>query len=493
MTENPRLLLTSGPQFFDGQTPHSSSIRRIMEHFDPLSIGIMTALIIEYYGNNASVKWHELSPTNQRITEREVSQADLILSTARHYDHRLTNEVVQMARSLNKPIAIGGASAILEPQVYDDWATICQGEAEIILHQLLSDFRSNGKLKPKYKTEEFTDMWNNYTNPNREIYAHQVQKYGKYYKHSIELQRGCKNMCSFCAAVRIQGHGTRNRNPDDVIREIESLKLKPGSHIMFPDLNISVAGREILYPIFKHLKKNGIRYFMEGTVKELIDDYQDYPNDSLLKLMSPERDTQGGCYSMLYGAEDVDIKKVNGSRDKSVETTRDAVRLFQLFGIPLNISLIIGLPEHKFPDSIFEYAKFIHETLPTHAFIFIATPYKGTPYGDKMYKDKQVFDTNPMHHNHRRAVSHHSHFSDNELQQGYYWLQRQITDLSHLKKIAQSNLRNPSLSQIELNAIQAGIPFGIETKLSLMELNLRGYIDHNFQKKLDQDYKKYCA
>lgn len=496
--ESKRALLLSGPQHYDERRPVISKyIKRPLEHVDPLGIAIVSACLKKYGIDTSHLT---MEPDNVGRLEKLIPEFDGVFISARYFDASLALFAASVARKNKKPAVVGGYAPTFHPDLFPEGTSLVFGEAERLLAEIADDF-VGGKLKNRYDGNAFEppDIYNEYIWPDRTIFPRGKGPMRDFYKHPIEVQRGCKNSCSYCIATRMQRadctkgrREVRTRNPDDVIKEIESLDLKPGSNVFFVDLNISTVPKDSLRTIFSYLQKERIRWYAEGTVSQLVSDLNDAGEEkSLLKLMSAKNGL-GGCYTFMYGADDIVAKKVEGSRDKSISVLNQSIEIFRRFGIPLNLSVVVGLEEHNYPESFFHIASTLKEVGYPYTFVFAATPYRGSPWGDSIYNSGRVFDEETIHHNQRRVVFTPKNMTAQELYQGYIWLNRQLSGPKAMSDVIKRNHDRATLSNNPmLGVIQTGLPWLVETALSLKELELRGYVDKNIQNTMDNEYKRW--
>lgn len=282
----------------------------------------------------------------------------------------------------------------------------------------------------------------------------------------------------------------RFRNPKDIIAEIESIGLEEGGHLFLTDLNTMTIPRNVLVEMFTYLKQKGIKWYTEGTVSGLLSDHRN-GDDELLRLMSP-LDGKGGCASFLYGADDLVNSRVKGSLDKDRELVSEAVEVFREYGIPFNLSVVVGLDNHEFPDSVFLIRKTLEEVRAAYTFLHVATPYTGTPWGDLVKKQGRVIDEDTIHYNHRRVVHTPAKMTSGQLQQGYYWLLSRLNSPKNVARTAGVNT-NTQLFKADslLGVIGSGLPWGIESFLTASELYCRGNFDKIVFKELDAGYEKW--
>ena len=128
-----------------------------------------------------------------------------------------------------KTVIMGGFHPSFMPEEAIQHAdSICIGEAESNLPQMISDFRA-GALK-RFYDNGLADL-----SQMRPIDRDLIPR-GKYvWADTVQATRGCRNHCSFCSITSFFGNSFRARPVDQVISELRSL----GRNIMFIDDNIT--------------------------------------------------------------------------------------------------------------------------------------------------------------------------------------------------------------------------------------------------------------
>lgn len=487
------VLLLSGSQHYDEKRPVTGKIHRFAESVDPLGIAIVAAYARRY---GLEVKWMEMEPGQSAKIEAAMEGVKGVFISSRFFDSSLAQEAIDTAHNRGIKSVVGGY-AVFNGGVFNTADTRVKGEVEPVTDRLFDDFRS-GRLQSLYDSTKLPpyDITGSYVWPDRSIFGRR----GSFIRHPQEWERGCTNYCSFCSPTRMQrpeiddggNKHVRVRAIPDIIAEIEAMKLKPGDQLFSSDLNTSAIPNELLKELFGYLKRKEIKWYAEGTVSPLVADYEKNGfKDSLIGLMSA-RNGGGGCYSFLYGADDLIARKVAGSLDKKTAEIKKAVEIFRFTGIPLYLSVVIGLDNHEFPGSFFQIARFLEDVQAPYSFIHIATPYSGTPWGDKVNKEGRIIDNEPSHYNHRRAVHEPKNMTAGELQQGYYWLLKTLyTPASIAKTAAVNSAYGGGSKNLLLGALNAGVPWGVETYLTVLELKARGYLDAKIQKQMDYEYKNW--
>ncbi|MBU3956990.1 cobalamin-dependent protein [Patescibacteria group bacterium] len=482
-----KALLLSGPQYHNERKPITAQISRSYEHIDPLGIAIVST-VLEKHGFER--KWLPITPKKVDKLEKYIEEVGFIFISARHFDTSLAQKVIKMANKHGKTTIVGGYGPTFNPSAFEKATVRVRGEAEPVFKQLMDDLLS-GKPEEIYDATKLPPFdLKDYIWPDRNIFPSSLLPGGNRFKrYPQEWQRGCKNWCSFCSPVRLQKRGVRVRKIPDIIAEIEHLKLKKGDYVFSTDLNTTAVPSEELGELFRHLKDRGIRWFTEGTVAPLLEDLENGGN--LLRLMSAQKEI-GGCYSFLYGADDLVKERVAGSLDKKVALLKKAVQVFREFSIPLNFSIVLGLDHHQYPETFFQTALILEEANASNIFFQIATPYLGTPWGNSVYREGRVFETETTHFNHNQPVATPKQMTKEQLQQGTYWIIRQFNNPEKIAKTARANLNSSVMSRNPtLGVFLSGLLWGFERYLSILELSARGYVDKKTQKELDAQFKAW--
>lgn len=488
--EDRRVLVLSGPQHWDPRRPITGHLRRYAEHLDPLGIAIVAA-----YLRDAGFKpvYREMLPGKIWKLRPQIEDSTGVFISSRTFDSDLALETATIAREARKPVVIGGYAPTLMPDYFTGITKVI-GEFEPTAERVIEDFKRQ-KLEETYDAKNLAphDIYKKYKWPDRNIFT---GRGGRLTRVPQEWERGCSNYCSFCSPVVLQKGGkdssVRVRSVTDIKAEIKSMNIE-GGFLFLTDLNTSRIPREVLIELLSFLKEMRIKWFTEGTVMPLLNDLEQYGSlDSLLNLMSP-LNGDGGCYSFLYGADDLAAERVAGSRDKETSMIASAVKTFKNFGIPFNLSLVVGLDEHTFPESFFIYRKLLEEVMVSYSFIHLATPYRGTAWGNLVAKDDRFLNqTKSIDFNHRKVVHNPKNMTPDELQQGYYWLLRKVFSIGCGLRSAINNLDTRLFQKdVLLGFLGTGIFWDIETNLAIKELQARGYLNAQKQRMLDYEYQRW--
>jgi len=215
-------------------------------------------------------------------------------------------------------------------------------------------------------------------------YAGEVLKdYNLYPKRafiSIIATRGCPNNCTFCSSRNLWGRRVRFRSPDNIVKEINSLRELGVQRIMFQDDTFGV-NKKFIKDLCLEIKTkcHGIRWGCQTHVN-LVDE----ENISLMK--------EAGCDYISLGVEsgnDQILKEIR--KNITIEEAQSAAKIIKKHGIRLSVNFMVGFPQ--------ETSKSLHDTLRAirsinaDSIVYSTfTPYPGTELFDLCRKNGLVKD-----------------------------------------------------------------------------------------------------
>ena len=144
----------------------------------------------------------------------------------------VANRAYQLAdayRSRGIPVVVGGVHASLLPtEALRHADAVVSGESEGVLATVLADALA-GRLKPLYQGE-----WQGMDSvPTADEWAADIRRMPltRYAPlNTLQTTRGCRFNCDFCSVIRINGRGSRHRDPEQVVEELRVLK-RAGQHL----------------------------------------------------------------------------------------------------------------------------------------------------------------------------------------------------------------------------------------------------------------------
>ncbi len=214
--------------------------------------------------------------------------------------------------------------------------------------------------------------------PAREL----TEKYRKYYYSewmrplaSIRTSKGCPNRCNFCALWKLTGGKYLKRKPENIVRELSSIKEK---YVFFAD-DESMVDAKRMKILAELIREAGIkkRYFLYGRSDTIV------KNPDLIKIWK-----EIGLERVFVGLEffrDEDLKYIN--KGSTVENNKEAIKILNSNGIEIYASFIVrpDFNEEDFKD-FKEYCRGMELNFASFA---VLTPLPGTDLYEEV-KDRLI-------------------------------------------------------------------------------------------------------
>src|SRR3989338_3334321 len=294
------------------------------------------------------------------------------------------------------------------------------GEAELVWHKLLEDFKRSG-LKQKYKADNLCDMENMVT-PRRDILNRKM--YSGF--NTLQATRGCPFNCDYCAVTAFFGHEFRVRPIDEVIAEIKGFDTK---EFFFMDDNI-VGRPKYAKELFQRLIPLKITWGSQASITMAKD-------PELLNLYA----RSGGKYAFI-GLESLSQKNLESMHKgwNSAKDYKEAIKKIQDAGINVVGSFVFGLDEDD--KTVFKTTfDFIMETRMDAAQFHILTPLPGTVTYNVLEKEGRIIDRDWAKYHTGEVVFQPKGMTVEELQNGYYWIFRNTYTIKNILKRSLRDLR----------------------------------------------------
>ncbi len=197
------------------------------------------------------------------------------------------------------------------------------------------------------------------------------------FKSGVNIMFGCNNFCSYCIVPYVRGR-ERNRQPQDIIREIKRLVADGVVEIMLLGQNVNSYGKTLDQPVsFAQLLREIERIdglerirFMTSHPKDL--------SDELIEVMAQSKKICRHMHLPLQSGSSRILKAMNRHYDKEqylalVEKLRKAIP-----DIAITTDIIVGFPGETKEDAL-ETLDVIRRVRYDSAFTFIYSKRSGTP------------------------------------------------------------------------------------------------------------------
>ena len=286
-------------------------------------------------------------------------------------------EIAQMYREKKIKVIFGGIHASMLPDEalqYGDAVVV--GEVEGIWGKVIRDFENNA-LQPKYIGPQL-DLSQFKLLPRRDLI------HPDYLWSSIQTSRGCPFNCNFCSVSNYLGKEYRQRNPEEVLKELDEIQ---GEFIFFLDDNLigySPESRKRARDIFEGMIKKG--YHKKWWMQTSINAAEDEP---LLELAA-----QAGCLFAFIGFETTDRDTLKGMKKGSnlkigTDNYKKVVDTFHKYGIGVYGAFILG-NDFESPAYYKKLAKYLVHSGIDIIQLSILTPLPGTSLMEQLEKEGRL-------------------------------------------------------------------------------------------------------
>ncbi len=355
---------------------------------------------------------------------------DLVGITGLTYEIPNAYEIADGFRKRGVKVVMGGVHvSFLPKEALQHVDSVVVGEAELVWKTLIEDYKK-GELKPIYQAESMVDM------KNMSIPRRSLLKKDMYTSFStLQATRGCPFTCDFCTVTTFFGNRYRFRPVEDVIAEVKGL---PDKKVIFLDDNI-VGRPRYAKELMKALIPLKITWGSQASITLAKD-------EELLSLYSKS----GGRYAFI-GFESLSQENLKALQ-KGWNTVRNyeiAIRKIHDAGIDIIGSFILGL-DHDDISSFRTLLDFITRNRIDAAQFHILTPFPGTELFDRFDREVRIIDRNWANYHTGKVVFKPLMMTANELQNGYYWIYREVYSYSNIIKRVFRTHRN-ILSRAALN------------------------------------------
>lgn len=387
----------------NGSTPRSLSICLINPRSKPsywtgdysLPLLALGTKVRYSTANGSLVSVAALVPPEHRVTIIDENVEDLDIGSLRDFDivgvtgmvvqaERMT-QILRQLKELPVIVAVGGPFVSINDAAFADLADVrFVGEAETTWPEFLNAVAAGRPFESRYEQAEKTDMTSVPT-PRFDLL-----RPGAYQMAPVQFSRGCPFQCEFCDIITIFGRKPRVKTPDQVIAELDAVRLQGFSACFLVDDNFIGNKREakkLLPRIIDWQSANGypLTFVTEASVN-LADDPQ------LLDLMA-----KANFRNVFVGIETprreslVETKKLQNTTGRSLKERIEEIRRG---GINVFGGFIVGFDSDdvKIFDEQYE---FIQESGIGSLSISILTPLPTTPLYDRLEREGRLDLSDP--------------------------------------------------------------------------------------------------
>lgn len=204
---------------------------------------------------------------------------------------------------------------------------------------------------------------------------------------TMQATRGCPAACLFCDIRKTK---FREREPENVLREMETLVEMGVDDLFFVDDTITINKKNVI-DICNLIVKRGIKINFKISARV------DTVSEELLTALK-----RAGCYRIHYGVESATLRHLKYlQKGQTPEKVLRACKMTREAGIGFFAYMMIGIP-HETREEMYATVDFAKALRPDYAQFSICTPYPKTELYFQMLEEKivpydywQTFAENP--------------------------------------------------------------------------------------------------
>jgi radical SAM superfamily enzyme YgiQ (UPF0313 family) len=275
----------------------------------------------------------------EELRDVDLDWADLVMTGGMLAQHNDIAEVIRIAHTHDKPVAVGGPAITSIPEGYRAADFQILGEAEGIIDKFI-DAWNNGARKGVFEAVKFqTDV------TRSPIPRFDLLNFDKYLHIGVQFSRGCPFTCEFCDIIELYGRVPRTKTTPQMLAELDALyRLGYRGHVDFVDDNL-IGNKKAVKAFLPHLAQwlEAHDYPFEFTTEASLNLADDPELLSLLKAAN--------FYGVFVGIESPDPEALVMMRKKQNTRRNIAESVHRIYaaGIFVIAGFIIGFDSEKVP------------------------------------------------------------------------------------------------------------------------------------------------
>jgi hypothetical protein len=278
-----------------------------------------------------------INKNTEDLTAADLDWADVVMTGGMLPQQVDTLAVIELCRSLGKPVVVGGPDPTSTPHIYERANFLVLGEAEDVIKDFVAAWNAGtreGVFKAPMGEVDVT---------RSPVPRFDLLKFEQYLHVGIQFSRGCPFVCEFCDIIELYGRVPRTKTSEQVLAELDALyRLGYRGHVDFVDDNLignKKAVRKFLPDLSRWLaeRKFPFEFSTEASVN-LADD------PGLLEAMN-----EANFFAVFVGIESPDTETLVAMQKK--QNTRHNLQesIFRIYqaGMFVNAGFIIGFDSER--------------------------------------------------------------------------------------------------------------------------------------------------
>ncbi len=160
------------------------------------------------------------------LHDEDLRQADYVFLSGMIVHRQSAHEVAARCAALGRTVIAGGPLFTTGYRDFPEIPHFVLGEAEDLVGRLVADMQ-RGALQPVYRGADWPDV------RNTPVPRWDLVRMRDYVTMPVQFSRGCPFNCEFCDIVVMNGRVPRTKEPAQVVRELEALRLAGWRDMVF--------------------------------------------------------------------------------------------------------------------------------------------------------------------------------------------------------------------------------------------------------------------
>ena len=295
------------------------------------------------------------------LNDDQIREADYVLMSGMIVHKQSAHEIAARCAALGKTVVAGGPLFTTSHKEFPEIHHFVLGEAEEVIERLVTDMQ-RGTLQPVYRAPGWPDVHKT-PMPRWDLIDMR-----DYVTMPVQFSRGCPFDCEFCDIVVMNGRVPRTKEPGQLVRELEALRLAGWKDMVFIVDDNFIGHRKHAKELLKALIawRDHVQPTM-GFLTEASVNLADYPE--LCELM-----VEAGFRKVFLGIETPSAESLEecGKTQNRKRDLADSVTTLQRAGLEVMGGFIVGFDSD--PQDIFtRQFKFIQRTGVVTAMVGLLT------------------------------------------------------------------------------------------------------------------------
>ena len=312
------------------------------------------------------------------LSDADLDWCDYVFLSGMIVHKPSAHEVAGRCRERGKTVVAGGPLFTTGHRDFPEIAHFVLGEAEGVMERLIHDLEA-GALQRSYKAVGWPDV------RNTPVPRWDLIRLDDYVTMPVQFSRGCPFDCEFCDIVVMNGRVPRTKDPEQLVRELEALRLAGWQDMVFIVDDNFIGNRKHAKALaqaiieWRRRVSPGMGFLTEASVN-----LADHPELTTLMVEAGFKKVFVGLETPSSEGLDECGKKQNQNRDLA-----DSVAILQHAGLEVMGGFIVGFDSDT-PDIFARQFDFIQRSGVVTAMVGLLTALPQTTLYKRLAREGRI-------------------------------------------------------------------------------------------------------